>query len=213
MRWLLAGCCGLALINISVAPNPAVQITQKPRFYGLKARTNLFFCCLSSQNVRSADVKWFKTDRYDDEDVKSRRPLVAGRGFEYHNENPKQMFLVLHDVRIEDKGVYFCKVNETWGPGTALQVAKPIDLTRALYRTQMKDGLIILQGLLMAVCIAAVLLRKQKLYEKQDSIYEEPETDHIYEGLAIETCGGGLYEELSVYAQADVAEGAEAPWE
>lgn len=30
------------------------------------------------------------------------------------------------------------------------------------------------------------------------------------QGLTIETCGGGLYEELSVYAQ---PEGAEAPWE
>lgn len=32
----------------------------------------------------------------------------------------------------------------------------------------------------------------------------------VFQGLAVETCGGGLYEELSVYAQ---AEGAEAPWE
>ena len=32
----------------------------------------------------------------------------------------------------------------------------------------------------------------------------------MFQGLAIETCGGGLYEELSVYAE---AEGAEAPWE
>lgn len=32
----------------------------------------------------------------------------------------------------------------------------------------------------------------------------------VFQGLAIETCGGGLYEELSAYAQ---PEGAEAPWE
>lgn len=32
----------------------------------------------------------------------------------------------------------------------------------------------------------------------------------VSQGLAIETCGGGLYEELSAYAQ---PEGAEAPWE
>lgn len=30
------------------------------------------------------------------------------------------------------------------------------------------------------------------------------------QGLMVEECGGGLYEELSVYAQ---PEGAEAPWE
>uniref|UniRef100_A0A3B4UDQ9 Uncharacterized protein n=1 Tax=Seriola dumerili TaxID=41447 RepID=A0A3B4UDQ9_SERDU len=54
------------------------------------------------------------------------------------------------------------------------------------------------------------LPQREMKSEKSDSVYEEPETDHIYEGLAIETCGGGLYEELSIYAQ---AEGAEAPWE
>lgn len=86
-----------------------------------------------------------------------------------------------------------------------------ITLTEALYRTNLKDGLIIFQGFLLAVCVAAVFLHKQDLLVQKDVEYEEPETDHIYEGLAIETCGGGdLYEELSVYAQAD---GAEAPWE
>lgn len=68
----------------------------------------------------------------------------------------------------------------------------------------------ILQGLMLAACIAAYVFRKRTLSETKDSIYEEPEVDHIYEGLAIETCEGDLYEEISVYAH---AEGAEAPWE
>ncbi|KAM6963495.1 uncharacterized protein cd79b [Tautogolabrus adspersus] len=139
-----------------------------------------------------------------------------------HNANKEQLpgqrtniqisgeYLRIINLHTEDSGVYYCKVNNSTGPGTGVKVARNINEEQALFRTKMKDGLMIFQGLLLAVCVAALLLRKRNLLEKSDSIYEEPETDHIYEGLAIETCGGGLYEELSVYAQVD---GAEAPWE
>ena len=40
---------------------------------------------------------------------------------------------------------------------------------QALYRTRMKDGLIILQGLVLAVCIAAILLRKRHLVRNKKS--------------------------------------------
>ncbi|XP_070783783.1 B-cell antigen receptor complex-associated protein beta chain [Enoplosus armatus] len=210
MRWLLAGYCGLALINVSVALNQALMVTQKPRFYGMKTGRSVGIYCLHSPLHLAARVQWYKAHEYD-VDVEKRRKIQAEQRIEIRNKNLTEgAYLYIHDLRIEDNGVYFCKINKTWGSGTELQVARPVNLTQALYRTKMKDGLIILQGLLLAVCIAAILLRKQTLLEKRDSIYEEPETDHIYEGLAIETCGGGLYEELSVYAQ---AEGAEAPWE
>ncbi|KAK9530076.1 hypothetical protein VZT92_011609 [Zoarces viviparus] len=212
MCWLLAGCCGLALISISVAPDPAVQITQKPRFYGVKTRRNVTIGCLSTQDLLPAKVQWFKADTYDEE-VLNRREIEKEKKYIFFNSNPQQRFLFISNVGIEDNGVYFCKLNDTWGPGTELQVVRPITLPQALHRTNMKDGLIILQGLVLAGCIAAVVLRRQQLLEKNDSIYEEPDTDHIYEGLAIETCGGDLYEELTVYAQVDGAEGAEAPWE
>ncbi|XP_029312257.1 B-cell antigen receptor complex-associated protein beta chain isoform X2 [Cottoperca gobio] len=210
MRWLLAGCCGLALINISVAINPVVPITQKPRFYGVETKRNVGIYCLCSTKLQPARAEWYKVDKYDvDYQIKSQ--IKEGKKFVFHNISQNQnIFLFIRDVRVEDSGVYFCKIGNEWGPGTAVQVARPIDVPQALYRTKMKDGLIILQGLVLAVCIAAVLLRKRQLLEKRDIIYEEPETDHIYEGLAIETCGGDLYEELSPYAE---AEGTEAPWE
>ncbi|KAM6898605.1 B-cell antigen receptor complex-associated protein beta chain [Lycodopsis pacificus] len=210
MCWLLAGCCGLALISISVASDPAVQITQKPRFYGVKTGRNVSIGCLSTQDLLAAKVQWYKADTYE---ALKRDKIVEEIKFKFFNGNLRRKFIFISDVGIEDRGVYFCKLNDTWGPGTELQVVRPIALAQALHRTNMKDGLIILQGLVLAGCIAAVVLRRQQLLEKNDSIYEEPDTDHIYEGLAIETCGGDLYEELSVYAQADGAEGAEAPWE
>ncbi|XP_039990417.1 B-cell antigen receptor complex-associated protein beta chain [Xiphias gladius] len=208
MRWLLAGCCGLVLIHFSAAQN--LTLVQRPRFYGVKIhRTVQIYCGPTPQHNMPATVQWYKAEAYDKEPEK--RAEVSGERIGFHNRSQTEnAFLYIKNVQLQDSGVYFCKVNDAWGPGTQLVAVRPVDLPQALYRTKMKDGLIIFQGLLLAVCIAALLLRKQTLWEKNDSIYEEPETDHIYEGLAIETCGGGLYEELSVYAQ---AEGAEAPWE
>ncbi|XP_030255424.1 uncharacterized protein cd79b [Sparus aurata] len=211
MRWLLAAYCGLALINISVALNDDHLIRQKPRFYGgTTHKKAVVIFCLSYKQRPSATVEWYKDNKYN-EDKKRRINPERGR-IEIHNisRSTIQSILKIYTPKMTDTGVYFCKLNGTWGPGTEVQVTRPLLRDKALYRSNMKDGLIVLQGLLLAVCIAAVLLRKRTMGEKSDSIYEEPETDHIYEGLAIETCGGGLYEELSVYAQ---PEGAEAPWE
>lgn len=205
MRWLLAGCFGLALINISVA----LQIKQTPRFCGRFTTSSArIYCGEKTLNVNySSSVKWHKADKYNSH----KKELMIGERIETGIHKDEAFFLHINDLRPEDTGVYFCQINNTVGPGTELQIARRITYSQALYRTQVKDGLIIFQGLLCAICVAAILLRNQRLpFEKSDSIYEEPETDHIYEGLTIETCGGGLYEELSVYAQ---AEGTEAPWE
>lgn len=43
----------------------------------------------------------------------------------------------------------------------------PFNREKALYKTKMKDGLIIIQALLLAVCIAAILLRKRTLVRKE----------------------------------------------
>ncbi|XP_028989627.1 B-cell antigen receptor complex-associated protein beta chain [Betta splendens] len=206
MRWLLAGCCGLALVHLSVS----LQLSQRPRFYGLKTNTeNVMIYCLPSKSDLSATVQWYKGAPNDKPE--NRTLVKAGHEFSFHDrKKTNSSVLMIHKVFAKDSGVYFCKTNEVWGSGTHLLVVKWTDISVAVHRSRMKDGLIILQGLLMAACIAAVVLRKNNLRQKEDGIYEEPETDHIYEGLAIESCGGGLYEELTVYAQPETTE---APWE
>lgn len=211
VHWLLAGCCGLALLNLAVADyvagNKTLRITQKPRFYGVITNRTVGIVCLSSKQHLQSTVQWFKASKYDSDKI----PIHPGGSIFLRNRNlTENAILLLTDLSIEDQGVYFCKINNVSGPGTEVQVAKPINITKALYRSQLKDGLMILQGLMLAACIAAYVFRKRTLSETKDSIYEEPEVDHIYEGLAIETCEGDLYEEISVYAH---AEGAEAPWE
>ncbi|XP_029977783.1 uncharacterized protein cd79b [Sphaeramia orbicularis] len=212
MRWLLAGCCGLVLISFSVAVNErssTLHVSQKPRFYGVLTGRRVGIYCVSSKRHSQETAQWFKAPRYDKKEEKTQ--LFAGGRTVISNFNQtKDAILILTNLQVEDQGVYFCEINGILGPGTEVHVASPVNIGNALYRSQLKDGLMVLQGLLLAFCIAAILLRKQSLLEKKDSLYEEPETDHIYEGLAIESCGVDLYEDLSVYAQAD---GAEAPWE
>ncbi|XP_037547148.1 uncharacterized protein cd79b [Nematolebias whitei] len=204
MRWTLAGCYGLALITLSVG----LQISQRPRFYGVKVGQLVPIYCKSSGLDPNRTVYWYKADKYDTKKIQIQEDE---RIHFQESEGIQNAFLLLKNLQIEDSGVYFCKRNSQYGPGTALQVVRNVDPFQAQYRSQMKDGLMVLQGLVLATCVAAILLRKQQLHSKRrDSLYEEPENDHIYEGLAIETCGGELYEELSAYAQ---PEGAEAPWE
>ncbi|KAM9715723.1 B-cell antigen receptor complex-associated protein beta chain [Menidia menidia] len=210
MRWILAGCWVLALVSLSVA----LQLKQRPRVYRTRTNRPLSIFCLFMQHDKPksaeglrASAQWYKANKYngDKETIPERERYKYGE-----LKGIKNGLLHLYDVETKDSGVYFCKVNGTFGPGTEVQIFKSVDLYQALYRSKIKDGLMVLQGLLLAVCIGVVLLRKDKLFEKEESNYEEPEIDHIYEGLAIETCDGGLYEDLAIYAQ---AEGAEAPWE
>ncbi|XP_051273604.1 uncharacterized protein cd79b [Dicentrarchus labrax] len=205
MRWLLAGYCGLALISISVAQNDILVIRQTPRFCGLKTGLSLTILCQYTPKSNQT-VTWYKAAQYNE----TKEKIEEGKRTKFHEVMNDAGFLRINDLHMKDEGLYYCKINGTWGRGTAVQVVRKVARRQTLYRSKMKDVLIVLQGLLLAVCIAAIILRKRKLLEQNDSTYEEPETDHIYEGLAIETCGGGLYEELSVYAQ---PEGTEAPWE
>lgn len=206
MRWILAGCCGLALISLSVA----LQISQKPRFYGVKTNRAVYIYCKPSNQGQESEVSWYRADVYDAPEEKRRR-IEEDKRFKFENKGMiKNAFLVILGLQKEDSGVYFCRIGNSWGPGTEVRAVRPLQHSQAQYRSQMKDGLMVLQALMLAACIAALLLRRRTLLEQKDSIYEEPETDHIYEGLAIETCGGGLYEELGVCSQTD---GTEAPWE
>lgn len=51
----------------------------------------------------------------------------------------------------------------TFFPPYIFPLTGPLLRDKALYRSNIKDGLIVLQGLLLAVCIAAVLLHKRTM--------------------------------------------------
>lgn len=57
-------------------------------------------------------------------------------------------------------------------------LTEPINRAKALYRSKMKDGLIVLQALLLAMSIAAMLLRKRKLVRNElKKTWDKPALD------------------------------------
>lgn len=211
----------------SVALNDTHLIRQKPRFYGgLTHKSSVVIHCLHSRQNLSATVEWYKVNKYDEDQEKRRRINPERRRIViYHsNEATLRSILQIFSPRITDTGVYFCKLNDTWGPGTEVQVTSkwlelhvfyadqqmhdalllwlafpcislrwflpghlwkhifptyifpltgPLLRDKALYRSNMKDGLIVLQGLLLAVCIAAVLLRKRAMVRMRRKTWDK----------------------------------------
>ncbi|XP_051927825.1 uncharacterized protein cd79b [Hippocampus zosterae] len=209
MCWLLGGLCALTLLHISAGASRELSITQKPRFYGVRPSRFVTIYCASSQQHLPAETRWYKAARYD-QDVAEWRLLEGA--VTRHKDLTLNAFLILHDLSPGDSGVYFCRINETWGPGTQLQVARPVNRAEAVHRSNIKDALMVLQGLMLGVIVLLLLQRNRKMLKGRERIYEEPEIEHIYEGLTIGAYGeGDLYEELAVYAMADDC--AEAPWE
>ncbi|KAM9772811.1 B-cell antigen receptor complex-associated protein beta chain [Syngnathus typhle] len=209
MIWFLYGLCALTLLHVSVAVSRELAITQKPRFYGVRPGRYVTVYCASSHQHLPAEVHWYKADRHDQEVAQWR---LLDDAMTRDKDLTLNAFLILHDLSFEDSGVYFCRINKTWGSGTQLQVARPINRAQAVRRSNVKDALMVVQGLMLAVIVALLLRRNGKMLKTKEHIYEEPEIEHIYEGLTIEACGGGeLYEELTVYASTDDCD--EAPWE
>lgn len=208
-----------------MALNDDHLIRQKPRFYGgTTHKKALVIFCLSYKQCPSATVEWYKDNKYN-EDKKRRINPERGR-IEIHNisRSTIQSILKIYTPKMTDTGVYFCKLNGTWGPGTEVQVTSkwlelhvfyadqqthdalllwvvfpcillrwflpghlwkyifptyifpltgPLLRDKALYRSNMKDGLIVLQGLLLAVCIAAVLLRKRTMVRMRRKTWDK----------------------------------------
>ncbi|XP_062298264.1 uncharacterized protein cd79b [Scomber scombrus] len=211
MRWLLALHCGLALISVALTREALTRedvVKQIPRFYGLRPGRFVFINCLSSNPSDNVTVEWYKATV---DDTGDKTKITASDRIKMISDTKtKGSKLFIDKLQVEDTGVYFCKIDTKYGAGTGLQVAKTYIMANAEHRSRMKDAIMIFQALVLAMCLAALLRRKHQLRKEKDCIYEEPDTDHIYEGLQIETCGG-LYEELSVYTHP--AEEAEAPWE
>ncbi|KAM8888552.1 B-cell antigen receptor complex-associated protein beta chain [Synchiropus picturatus] len=206
MRWLLVGVHGFIFIHFGVTGKDALFITQKPRFYGVRTGQFVYIICQPSLQHKPAHVQWYKASE-DDVHVHARQPLEQVKTGD--SGVIQNAVLFLNNLEAEDTGVYFCRINSTWGFGTGLQVARPLDRNQAAFRSSMKDGFIILQALLLTVCAVAFLHHNRKLLVKHDIEYEEPEVDHIYEGLAIESRTEELYEELPIY---DQMECTEVPW-
>jgi len=105
------------------APLPQVcDITQKPRFYGVKVGRSVVIYCISCQLDTPLQVDWFRAP---DSDLEAEEPVGPGNNVVMEGKTNwfNASLLFLH-VTPKDSGVYYCRVNGTRGPGTGLQVIR-----------------------------------------------------------------------------------------
>lgn len=99
----------------------ALQIKQAPRFSGKYTTSSArIYCWFHGSKVNdSTSVKWHKAETYNSnkEDIKIEERFESGM------DKNAVFFLRINDLRVDDKAVYFCQLNNTMGPGTELQVA------------------------------------------------------------------------------------------
>ncbi|KAF4106898.1 B-cell antigen receptor complex-associated protein beta chain isoform X4 [Onychostoma macrolepis] len=204
MHYFLLGSSVMALIYLSAEGN--IHVFQKPRFVGVKTGRTVRIYCVPLNPSLPARVEWFK----DQTEVKLKN---SQRIYIKEKSDTTNASLLISHVETEDSGTYFCKLNSTFGPGTELQVFRHTDPQTIMRRSKVKDVFIFLQALLLILCIVVPLVQFYRLEKKEDAVYEEPEDDHIYEGLEIEQCGGAdLYEDITALARdTDAAWEVESP--
>ncbi|KAG7492316.1 hypothetical protein MATL_G00013700 [Megalops atlanticus] len=200
MQCVFLGFYLLALVNFSVSQ----EILQRPRFLGVKRLRNVRVFCIVPEEQASGVIQWYKVSKHTSE---LQKPIVENDRLKIAQlSKARNAWIGIEKAQPEDSGVYYCKINNTLGSGTELQVYRHIDAEEAMRRTKMKDVMIIIQALLLVSCVLAPLLLHLKKAKEEDAIYEEPEEDHTYEGLEIEHCG--LYEDIPALSQP-----SEATWE
>ncbi|KAG5854902.1 hypothetical protein ANANG_G00042870 [Anguilla anguilla] len=200
MHCAFIGCCLLTLVN-----SASLHISQKPRFLGVKSQRSVAIHCAMQDRSTGFTAKWYKALEYHHEPT----DLVdlTDRFRVRKKDNIVNGVMRVNNLQPDDSGVYFCKLNDTWwGPGSGLQVFRKVNAEQAERRSRVKDAMIFIQALLLAAVLIASLVLHLKQTSKEDAIYEEPEDNHIYEGLGIEHCG--LYEDIPA-----VCQNSDATWD
>ncbi|KAI5103003.1 B-cell antigen receptor complex-associated protein beta chain, partial [Silurus meridionalis] len=186
------------------------KVQQNPRFYGVKVGKKVGFTCSASDlTLEKSTVKWYKIKKYEEDKLYSGLNNTFQDPRVKENTGKMQWQLVFNMVEVKDSGIYYCKINDQWGPGSELQVIRGNKPEVIEWRNYRKDIIIILQGFLLVLCIILPRVWYYRLEQKEEAIYEEPEHDHTYEGLEIEHCGD-LYEDLTAFSQNP---DTEASWE
>ncbi|KAI5609747.1 B-cell antigen receptor complex-associated protein beta chain [Silurus asotus] len=123
MNCVLLGYFLLLWVNLSVTADYKVQ--QNPRFYGVKVGKKVgFFCSASDLTLEKSTVKWYKIKKYEEDKLYSGLNNTFQDPRVEENTSEMQGRLVFKMVEVKDSGIYYCKINDQWGPGSELQVIK-----------------------------------------------------------------------------------------
>ncbi len=170
-------------IHLFFSAGVNIHVFQKPRFVGMRTGRTVRIYCVPSTPSLPAHVEWFKGQAKNHQLKNSQRIKIKEKS------DTINASIIISNVETEDSGTYFCKLNNTFGPGTELQVLSRCqfvdvfacflrlytcislsvsspgyaDPQAVLSRSRVKDVFIFLQGLLLILCIAVPLVQFYRL--------------------------------------------------
>ncbi|KAM6163542.1 B-cell antigen receptor complex-associated protein beta chain [Rhynchocyon petersi] len=159
-------------------------IWQNPRFVARKRGYVVEVKCHTDGHV---PVRWFRKRETDLEP----QELPPQENHILQTSNSSVSTLIIRDIQFEDNGIYFCKQmcrepiedeDAQWGCGTELRVMGFSSLAQLKQRNTLKDGIIMIQTLLIILFIIVPIFL---LLDKDDS-KAGMEEDHTYEGLNVD---------------------------
>nr|XP_034362913.1 B-cell antigen receptor complex-associated protein beta chain isoform X2 [Arvicanthis niloticus] len=162
--------------------SPCSQVWQHPRFVAKKRSSVVKFHCYTNY---SGVMTWFRK-----QGNQKPQELVPEEGHILQTQNGSVYTLTIQNIQYEDNGVYFCKQkcssinsdDDTDSCGTELLVLGFSTLDQMQRRNTLKDGIIMIQTLLIILFIIVPIFL---LLDKDDS-KAGMEEDHTYEGLNID---------------------------
>ncbi|XP_025746081.1 B-cell antigen receptor complex-associated protein beta chain isoform X1 [Callorhinus ursinus] len=154
-------------------------IRQNPRFIARKRGATVEIRCHTKE---SATVSWL----WKREMGLEPKPLLD-KGHVLQSQNGSIATLTIKGIQFQDNGIYFCqqkcsKGSLSKGCGTELRVMGLSTLAQLKRRNTLKDGIIMIQTLLIILFIIVPIFL---LLDKDDSKAGMDE-DHTYEGLNID---------------------------
>ncbi|XP_051013828.1 B-cell antigen receptor complex-associated protein beta chain isoform X2 [Acomys russatus] len=157
------------------------HIRQFPRFIA-KKRTSVvkLYCYTDDLN----NVTWFR-----EQENQGPQELSSEDGHILQALNGSAHILTIQNIQFEDNGIYYCKpkcsdanLKGAWTCGSELLVLGFSNIAQLKRRNTLKDGIIMIQTLLIIVFIIVPIFL---LLDKDDS-KAGMEEDHTYEGLNID---------------------------
>lgn len=103
-------------IHLFFSAEGNIHVFQKPRFVGLRTGRTVRIYCVPSNPSLPAHVEWFKGQAKKLQLNNSKRINIKEKSDKINAS------IIISKLETEDSGTYFCRLNNTFGPGTELQV-------------------------------------------------------------------------------------------
>uniref|UniRef100_A0A8C9PPC1 B-cell antigen receptor complex-associated protein beta chain n=1 Tax=Spermophilus dauricus TaxID=99837 RepID=A0A8C9PPC1_SPEDA len=177
---LLSGMAAMTSLALVPTGSSCARIWHHPRFMAKKRGSVVRMHCYIHNTSVPSRVTWFRKQIKDQDPQEL--PPEPGHILQFQNGSVHT--LTIQGAQFEDNGIYFCQQNGPvfCGCGTELRVMGFSTLAQLKRRNTLKDGIIMIQTLLIILFIIVPIFL---LLDKDDS-KAGMEEDHTYEGLDID---------------------------